>query len=88
MKSHSSFYFERAGCSDGGVQRDLPLTLRAVLLDDDVGRRAVLDDVQPVDVRGEAQVLVLDDLDSALQNLCTVATQTHSQNHGGGEGES
>lgn len=51
------------------------LTLRPVAKDGDVGR-SILQDVQPVHLRGEAQVPVLNDLDSSLQNLCGWHTNT------------
>lgn len=74
-------YFERACAVTvvSGVQWDLPLTRWAVVLNDDVCCRALLDDIQPVNVRGEAQVFVPYDLHSSLQNLCTVGTRTHNE---------
>lgn len=54
------------------------LTLRPVAEDGDVGG-SVLHDVQPVHTGGEAQVPVLDDLDSSLQNLCRWHTNINSQ---------
>lgn len=47
------------------------LTFRPVVLNQDISC-PILHYVQPVHLWGVAQVLILEDLDSSFQNLCTV----------------